>query len=170
MEDMLRIGVVTTTHGLRGEVKVFPTTDDVKRYKKCDEVVLVTKNENLTLHVQSVKFFKNIVIVKFKEFDTIEQVEGFRKCDLMVTRENAIPLKEGEYFLCDAVGCEVADEEGNYIGEVTDTIETGANNVFEISVSGGKTVLFPVIPECIKKVDVKEKKIVAHVMKGLMDD
>lgn len=169
MEDMLRIGVVTTTHGLRGEVKVFPTTDDVKRFKKCDEVILVTRQGNLTLHVQGVKFFKNIVIVKFKEFDTIEQVEGFRKCDLMVTRENAIPLKEGEYFLCDAVGCEVEDEDGIKIGVVTDTIETGANNVFEIRTEDGKEVLFPVIPDCIKSVDVKEKKIVAHVMKGLMD-
>ena len=169
MEDMLRIGVVTTTHGLHGEVKVFPTTDDVKRFKKCDEVILVTRQGNLTLHVQGVKFFKNIVIVKFKEFDTIEQVEGFRKCDLMVTRENAIPLKEGEYFLGDAVGCEVEDEDGVKIGVVTDTIETGANNVFEIRTEDGKEVLFPVIPDCIKSVDVKEKKIVAHVMKGLMD-
>ena len=169
MEDMLRIGVVTTTHGLRGEVKVFPTTDDVKRYKKCDEVILATREGNLNLHVEHVRFFKNLVIVKFKEFDTIEQVEKFRKCDLMVTRENAIPLKEGEYFLCDVIGCKVEDEEGCLIGTVTDTIETGANHVFAIETTEGKEVLFPVIPDCIKEVDVEEGRVVAHVMKGLMD-
>ncbi|MCH5252328.1 MAG: ribosome maturation factor RimM [Lachnospiraceae bacterium] len=169
MEDMLRIGVVTTTHGLKGEVKVFPTTDDVKRFQKCDEVILVTKQGNLTLHVERVKFFKNIVIVKFKEYNDINEVEGFRKCDLMVTRENALPLKEGEYYLCDVVGATVVEENGKKIGTVTEVMETGANNVFVIQTADGKEVLFPVIPDCIKKVDVKEKLVTAHVMKGLME-
>lgn len=169
MEDMLRIGVVTTTHGIRGEVKVFPTTDDVKRFKKCDEVILVTKTGNLTLHVEGVKFFKNIVIVKFKEFNNINEVEGFRKCDLMVTRANAIPLKEGEYFLCDVIGSRVVEEDGSPIGIVTDTMKTGANNVFVIQTEEGREVLFPVIPDCIKKVDVDEKLVIAHIMKGLME-
>lgn len=166
---MLRIGVVTTTHGLRGEVKVFPTTDDVNRYKSCDEVILVTRGGNLTLHVESVKFFKKLVIVKFREFNSIEQVEKFRKCDLMVTRENAIPLKEGEYFLCDVIGCRVEDEDGRGIGTVTDTIETGANHVFAVEMEDGREVLLPVIPDCIKRVDVEAGIVVAHIMKGLLD-
>ena len=170
MDDLLRIGVVTTTHGIRGEVKVFPTTDDVKRFKKCDEVILVTKKGNLKLHVQGVKFFKNLVIVKFKEFDDINEVEQFRKCDLMVTRENALPLKEGEYFLCDVIGARVEQEDGTPIGEVKDVIETGANNVFVIETTQGKEVLFPVIEECIKKVDTQKGIVVAHIMKGLMDE
>lgn len=169
MEDMLRIGVVTTTHGLRGEVKVFPTTDDVNRYKSCDEVILVTREGNLDLHVESVKFFKNLVIVKFREFNSIEQVEKFRKCDLMVTRENAIPLKEGEYFLCDVIGCRVEDESGKFLGTVVDTIETGANHVFAIEMEDGEEALFPVIPECIRRVDVEAGIVVAHIMKGLLD-
>ncbi len=169
MEDMLRIGVITTTHGIRGEVKVFPTTDDVQRFKKCDEVILVTKKENLTLHVEGVKFFKNIVILKFKEFNNINEVEGFRQCDLMVTRENALPLPEGGYYLCDVIGAKVVEEDGTSVGEITDVIETGANNVFVIETESGKEVLFPVIPECIKKVDTEEKLVTAHVMKGLME-
>ncbi len=170
MDDMLRIGVVTTTHGIRGEVKVFPTTDDVNRFKKCDEVILITKEGNLTLHVESAKFFKNIVILKFKEFNSINDVEKFRKCDLMVTRENALPLKEGQYYLCDVIGARVVEEEeGKIIGKVTDVIETGANNVFVIRTEEGKEVLFPVIPECIKKVDTEEGVVTAHIMKGLME-
>lgn len=169
MEDMLRIGVVTTTHGIRGEVKVFPTTDDVQRFKKCDEVILVTKKENLTLHVEGVKFFKNIVILKFKEFNNINEVEGFRQCDLMVTRENALPLPEGGYYLCDVIGAKVVEEDGTSVGEIIDVIETGANNVFVIETESGKEVLFPVIPECIKKVDTEKKLVTAHAMKGLME-
>lgn len=169
MEDMLRIGVVTTTHGIHGEVKVFPTTDDVKRFKKTDEVILITKQGNLTLHVESAKFFKNIVIVKFKEYNDINEVEGFRKCDLMVTRENALPLKEGQFYFCDVIGATVVDEDGAEIGTVKDVIETGANNVFSIETKEGKEVLFPVIPQCIRKVDVEAGIVTAHIMKGLLD-
>lgn len=169
MKDMLRIGVVTTTHGLHGEVKVFPTTDDVKRFKKTDEVILITKQGNLTLHVESAKFFKNIVIVKFKEYNDINEVEGFRKCDLMVTRENALPLKEGQFYFCDVIGATVVDEDGAEIGTVKDVIETGANNVFSIETKEGKEVLFPVIPQCIRKVDVEAGIVTAHIMKGLLD-
>ena len=170
MEDLLRIGVVTTTHGIKGEVKVFPTTDDVKRFKKCDEVILITKEGNITLHVESVKYFKNIVILKFKEFNNINDVERFRKCDLMVTRDNAHPLKEGQYYLCDVPGAVVINEDTEEeIGKVTDVMETGANNVFVIETKEGKEVLFPVIPDCIKKVDTKEGIVRAHVMKGLIE-
>lgn len=169
MKDMLRIGVITTTHGLRGEVKVFPTTDDVKRFKKTDEVILVTKQGNLTLHVESAKFFKNIVILKFKEFQNINEVEGFRKCDIMVTRENALPLAEGQFYFCDVIGAKVVEEDGSPIGTVKDVIETGANNVFAIETNDGKEVLFPVIPQCIKKVDTEAGIVIAHIMKGLLD-
>lgn len=171
MEDMLRIGVITTTHGIRGEVKVYPTTDDVNRFKDTDEVVLVTKSGNMTLHVEGVKFFKNLVILKFKEFHNINDVEGFRKCDIMVTRENALPLEDGQYFLCDAIGATVYNEEDETeIGTVKDYMETGANDVFIIETKEGKEVLFPIIDECIKDVDTENGKIMAHVMKGLMDE
>lgn len=169
MEDMLRIGVVTTTHGIRGEVKVFPTTDDVRRFKKTDEVILVTKKGNLTLHVERVKFFKNIVILKFKEYNDINEVEGFRQCDLMVTRENALPLAEGQFYFCDVIGAQVVEEDGSLIGTVKDVIETGANNVFAIETKEGREVLFPVIPDCIKSVDTEAGVVTAHVMKGLLD-
>ena len=169
IDDMLRIGVVTKPHGLKGEVKVYPTTSDPERFKKCNEVYLVTKKEVLTLHVTGVKYFKKQVILKFKEFDRIEDVEVFHQCDLMVTREDAIELEEGEYFLYDVPGCKVFDEDDNEIGEVTDVLETGANAVFVIKTYDGKEVLFPVIDECILDVDISEKRVRAHIMPGLME-
>ena len=169
MEKLLRIGVITTTHGLRGEVKVYPTTDDVSRFDACDEVILVTPKEKIPLHIERVKYFKNLVIVKFKEFDDISQVETFRKCDIMVTRENAVPLEEGEFFICDVIGAEVVEEDGTPVGTVSDVMETGANDVFVIQTADGKEVLFPSIPECIRSVDVETQKIVAHIMPGLIE-
>lgn len=170
MEQLLRVGVITTTHGIRGEVKVFPTTDDIHRFDDLDEVILQNKREQLTLHVEHVKYFKNIVIVKFKEYNNINDVEMFRKSDLFVTRENAVPLEEGEYFICDIIGAQVKNEEdGNVIGKVKDVLETGANLVFSIESNEGKELLFPSIPECIKKVDVEKMEVIAHVMPGLME-
>ncbi len=169
MEDLLRIGVITTTHGLRGEVKVFPTTDDVRRFDDCDEVILIKNQEYIPLHVERVKYFKNLVIVKFKEFNHINEVELFRKCDIMVTREHAVPLEEGEYFFCDMIGAKVSEEDGTPVGIVKDILETGANNVFVIGTEDGREVLFPSIPECIRSINVEKKEIVAYIMPGLMD-
>ena len=94
MEQFFQVGIITDTHGLRGEVKVFPTTDDPYRYDDLDEVLLEVGNEKIPLHVQRVKYFKQFVIVKFKEFNSINEIEKYRKCSLLVTRENAVPLGE----------------------------------------------------------------------------
>ena len=167
--DMLRIGVVTKPHGLKGEVKVYPTTSAPERFKSCDIVYMVTRSELLTLHVEGVKYFKNMVILKFKEFSRLEDVESFHGFDLMVTRDDAIELAEGEYFLYDVPGCTVTSDEGEKLGEVSDVLETGANPVFVIRTDDGREVLFPVIDECILSVDIENKQVVAHVMDGLMD-
>ena len=90
MEDLLRVGVITATHGIRGEVKVFPTTDDPQRFKKLKQCVIEGRRENIELEVQSVKFFKQYVIIKFKGYDSINDIEQFVKKDLMVTREHAV--------------------------------------------------------------------------------
>ena len=170
MEQLLQVGVISSTHGIRGEVKVFPTTDDPNRFKKLKQVILDTGREQKDLEIEGVKFFKQFVILKFKEFNNINDVERFRKCDLMVTRDNALPLKEGQYYLCDVPGAVVINEDTEEeIGKVTDVMETGANNVFVIETKEGKEVLFPVIPDCIKKVDTKEGIVRAHVMKGLIE-
>ena len=83
MEDFLQVGVITATHGIRGEVKVFPTTDDPERFLDLETVYLDTGREKKLLTISSVKFFKQFVILKFKEFDNIKDVEPFRKCPLL---------------------------------------------------------------------------------------
>lgn len=169
MEDLLRVGVITSTHGIAGEVNVFPTTDDPARFKVLKQCILKTDRETMELDVCGVKFHKNLVILKFKQFNNINQVEKFRQAELYVTRANAVPLEEGEYFICDLIGLLVVDEDGKEIGHITDVIQTGANDVYEITSDDNKTYLFPVIKECILNVDLEAGKVTAHVMKGLMD-
>lgn len=168
MEDKFRVGVITNTHGLRGEVKVFPTTEDPERFRDLKEVLLDTGKEWLELEVSSVRFFKNLVIVKFKEFDSINEIEQYKGKDLYVSRENAIPLEEGEYYLADIIGASVVTEEGAAFGELKDVLETGANLVYVV-LHEGKEVLLPVIPDCVKNVDVEQGKVTVHIMKGLLD-
>lgn len=169
MEDLLRVGVITTTHGVRGEVKVFPTTEDPKRFKKLKTVILDDGRQQMELEIASVKFFKNLVILKFKEFDNINDVERFKKATLWVTRENAIPLEEGEYYIADLIDLAVVSDEGEELGVLSDVLETGANDVYVVSKKGVQDLLLPNIPECILDVNLEEGVMTVHVMKGLSD-
>ena len=169
MEKLLQVGAITSTHGIRGEVKVFPTTDDVNRFKKLKEVVLDTGKEQITLEIQSVKFFKQMVILKFKGIDNINDIEKYKGKNLYVTRENAVKLEKDEYFIADMIGSEVSDEEGALLGTLKDVMRTGANDVYVVENQEGKELLFPAIKQCVLNVDVENKKITVHVMPGLLD-
>lgn len=169
MEDLLRVGVIAATHGIRGEVKVFPTTDDVNRFKQLKQVILDTGKEKMPLEITGVKFFKQFAILKFKEINNINEVEKYKGKDLYVTRENAVPLEENEFFIVDLIGCKVVTDEGNNLGELVDVIQTGANDVYVVKTEDGKEVLLPYIEQCILNIDIEAKKITAHILPGLLD-
>ena len=169
MEDLLRVGVITQTHGIRGEVKVFPTTDDPMRFKKLKHCVVQLKREDIELEVQSVKFFKQYVIVKFKNYDSINDIEQFVKKDLMVTRDNAVKCEPGEYFICDLIGLKVITDDGRELGTLTEVLETGANNVYEVTTPDDKQILIPVIDECILTHDMKAGTVTVHLLDGLLE-
>lgn len=169
MEKFLRVGVITSPHGVRGEVKVFPTTDDPGRFRDLKTVLLDTGKEQLPLTVQGVKFFKNMVILKFKEYDNINDVERFRRKDLLIAREQAVALEPDEYFITDLIGLAAEDENGNLLGTVKDVIETGANDVYVIERAEGGELLLPAIGDCILQVDLEAKTMKVHVLEGLAD-
>ena len=169
MEERFQVGVITSTHGIKGEVKVFPTTDNPKRFKKNMEVILDTGKEELLLTVESVKFFKQFVILKFKDIDNINDVEKYKTKSLYVTRANAVRLKKDEYFIADLIGLTVVDESDKVIGTLTDVIETGANDVYVVKMENEKEVLLPAIKQCILDVNIEEERIRVHIMEGLMD-
>lgn len=169
MEDLLQVGAITQPHGLRGEVKVFPTTDDVNRFKKLKEVVLDTGKEKITLEIEIVKFFKKYVILKFKGFDDISDIERYKGKSLYVTRENAVKLGKDEYFIADLIDMQVYDENDTYVGILKNVIETGANDVYEIKLEDGRDLLLPAIRQCILDVDMEERRMKVHILDGLLD-
>lgn len=169
MEELLQVGVLSSTHGVKGEMKVFPTTDDVKRFKKNKSYVLETPKGNQEVKVESVKFFKQFAILKFEGFDSLDEIQPYKGCKLFVTREHAVKCAEDEYFIADLIGLQVESDEGNEIGTLTDVMQTGANDVYVVETPEGKECLFPAIKECVISVDVKAGKVVVHIMPGLLD-
>jgi len=168
MEDFFQVGVITSTHGIKGEVKVFPTTDDVKRFDKLKQVILDTGKEHLTLEVQMVKHFNKFVILKFKGIDDINDVTQYRRCPLLVPRSEALPLDEGEYYVADLVGLSVFTDDGKEFGRLTDVMVTGANDVYIVDSPEHGEVLLPAIRQCIREIDVASGKIIIHLMDGLI--
>ena len=169
MEQLLQVGVITQTHGVHGEVKVFPTTDDPERFLDLEYVFLDTGREKKKLTIQSVKFFKQFVILKFKGINNINDIERYKRCPLLVDRENAVELEEDEYFIADMIGMNVLTEDGEIFGTLKDVIETGANDVYIINNKKHGEVLIPAIKECILDVNVKEGRMLVHLMEGLID-
>ena len=167
MEQFLQVGVISSTHGIRGEVKVFPTTDDAARFKKLKKVLLDTGKERLELEVQSVKFFKQFVILKFKGIDNINDIEKYKGKSLLVPREDAVPLGDDEYYIADLIGMEVFAGNERF-GVIKDVMETGANEVYIIDSDKHGEVLVQAIRQCILDVDVENKKLQIRLMDGLI--
>ncbi len=190
MEQFFQVGIITSAHGVRGEVKVYPTTDDVRRFRRLKDVIIKrpsTSGDGRSsrgaasaslpemaggeiLEIEGVKFFKQFAILKFKGIDTMEAAEKYRKCSLMVPRSSAVRLSRDEYFIADLIGLTVLDEENAEIGTLYDVIETGANDVYAVRLHSGKEFLLPAIKQCILDVDVESGFIKIHILEGLLDE
>ena len=168
MEQMFQVGVISSTHGVRGEVKVYPTTDDVKRFKKLKEVILDTGREQKLLEIETVKFFKQFVILKFKGIDSINDIEKYKGKSLLVDRKHAVKLKKDEYFIADMIGMRVVTEDGQAFGTLKEVIETGANDVYIIDTEEHGEVLVPAIKQCILDVDIENSIMRIHLLEGLV--
>ena len=173
MEQRFKVGEIANTHGIRGEVKVFPTTDDIGRFRKLKECILDTGKEELVLHVTGCRFFKQFAILKFKEFNDINEVERYKHCGLFVSREDAVKLNPDEYYIADIIGMQVYDEEETLLGTVQDVIQTGANDVYVIKrqecTDGSNELLIPALKQCILEMNIEEARMKVHLLEGLLD-
>ena len=180
IDKMLRVGVVVSAHGIKGEVKVYPTTDDPKRFKKLKKAYLKSAGEMTACEVKSARFFKNLVILALEGITDRDMAERIKKQELWIDREDAVELSQDEFFITDLIGMQViSDEDDVLIGTIRDVIQTGANDVYEIELDdgfapGGKrpeggAVLAPVIKECVKSVDLAQRRIRLHLMPGLIE-
>ncbi|MBR6390132.1 MAG: ribosome maturation factor RimM [Lachnospiraceae bacterium] len=168
MTDRFQVGVITSTHGIRGEVKVYPTTDDVRRFRKLKTVTADTGHESLVLHIRSVKFFKQFVILSFDEYNDINEVGFLKKASLTIDRSDAVSLDKDEYFVADLIGLKCITDTGETLGEIKDVLETGANDVYVIRQADNSELLVPAIKDCILGVDMDEGIMKIHLLEGLI--
>jgi 16S rRNA processing protein RimM len=169
MEDRLQVGVITAPHGLRGEVKVFPTTDDAQRFRQLKEVWLLRWGETQALTITGIKYSGRFVILKFAGFDSIEDVEKLKGQGLWVERQSAVPLAEDEYFAADLLDMAVVSENGEALGKIVDVLHTGANDVYTVVNEAGGRILLPAIKDCILAVDVEKRLMRVHLLEGLRE-
>ncbi len=168
MEDLFKVGTISSTHGIKGEVKVYSTTEDLSKFSQLKQLILYTGESYINLEIEGVKYFKNQAILKFKGIDNINDIEKYKGKDLFVSRENAEKLKEDEYYVADLIGSSVISDKGDELGQLTEVIKTGANDVYVVTASDGKEILLPVIRECILNIDVDKQIIKVHLMDGLI--
>lgn len=168
MDEFFKIGIVTTAHGVRGEFKVYPTTDDPQRFKKLKTVYIDNGKTRVNKRVVSVKFFKQFVIMKLEGIDTMDDALTYRNAELYVERKDAVKCYEDEYFIADLIGVLVFDENETEIGTLTEVYQTGANDVYEISRADGTSFLLPAIKDCVLAVDIENRRMTIHILEGLI--
>lgn len=168
MEQFFEIGKVTSTHGIRGTMRVFPTTEDPSRFSQLKTVIIENKGKRETFHIQKVAFQKQLVLLTVKEITDINVAELYKNATILIPESLAIPLKEDEYYARDLYGMQVVTEEGEELGELTQIYVTGANDVYAVKkTEEGKELLIPAIKDCIKKVDLEARKMTVHLLEGL---
>ena len=168
MEEYFEIGQIVNTSGLKGEIKIKPFTDDIKKFNNLKTIYISIKKELKEFEIEHVRFSKNIVFLKLKGIDTIEEAENYRNLYLKIKRDKDEKLEEGVYYIVDLIGCTVYTDDNQELGKVDDVFSTGSNDVYVVKDEMGKQVLLPAIKEVIKQVDIDNKKIIVHLLEGLI--
>lgn len=167
MQDYLNVGQIVNTHGVRGEVKVYPLTDDIARFAKLKEVYIEAKGEMKKYPVESYKNLKNMVVLKLKGIDTMNDAEKLREQYIKVGRWDAVKLPKDTFFICDLIDCQVYDIQGELLGTLSEVFETGSNDVYVVKTQG-KDLLIPAIKTVIKEINLQNKKIIVELPEGLV--
>lgn len=167
-EQLMEIGQIVNTYGIKGFLKVVPYTDDIKRFEKLKSIYIQTKKSLETVIIEEVKYVKNLVLLKIKGIDNINDAEIYKNCYIKIDRSDAVELPEDSYFIIDLIGIKVYTDEGEALGDIIDVFPTGANDVYVVKNELGKQVLLPAIGDVIKNVDIKNKKMIVHLIEGLV--
>ena len=167
MLEYISIGQIINTYGVKGELKVYPLTDNISRFDKLKIVYIEENQELYEYEIQHINYLNNIVIVKFKNIEDIESAEKFRNKYIKVHRNDAVKLPEDSFFVCDVIGTDVFTIEGEKLGKVCDVIETGSNDVFVIKTKD-KEILIPALKTIFKEIDIIKGRIVVELPEGLI--
>ncbi len=170
MVENLQVGKIVNTHGVKGEIKLIPLTNDPRRF---DELkwAYIEKDGQLEKHsILDAKYVKGSVMIKFSGIESMSEAEKYKDCFVLVDREHAVKLPEDSFFICDIIGCSVFDENGRLLGELTNVLETGSNDVYVVKDDSGKEILIPALKSVVSNVSLDQQRIDVIIPKGLLDD
>lgn len=170
MIEYLKVGQIINTHGIKGELKIYPLTDNIDRFDRLDYIFIKEKDMYNKVKVESVKYIKNFPIVKLENINDMNEALKYKNRYLYINRENAVPLEENTYFIADLIGMDVVTTEGQILGKIVSVFSVSSNDVYEISNSEGKKILIPAIRDVVCDVDIKEKRMTIKLLEGLIWD
>ncbi|MBO8158650.1 ribosome maturation factor RimM [Thermosyntropha sp.] len=168
-EEMVAIGRIVGTFGFKGTLKIAPLTDFPERFKKLKKVRLCGSKINMEFEVEEAREHNNLYLLKFKGIESKEEAAKYKNAFLMIDESEVYPLPEGYYYHFQLKGLEVYDEEKGFLGELTDILETGANDVYVVVSEQYGEILLPAIKEVIKEVDLKNNKMEVKLLPGIID-
>lgn len=168
MKELLEIGQIVNSYGIKGFAKVVPFTDNIERFENLEYVYIENKNKFEEFSIEEIKYSKNLVLMKLKGIDTIEQIEKYKNCYLKIDRKDSILLEENQFFIVDLLGLEVYTIDNILLGKVEDIYPTGSNDIYVVKDDKGKQILLPAIADVIKNVDIPNKKITVELIDGLI--
>jgi len=167
--DFLAVGKIVNTHGVRGELRVIPMTSDISRFDYLLYTWIRTDEKLREYRVSKVRYHKQFVLVKLQGIDTMTDAEALKGCELLVDRQHARPLEEDEYFICDLIGLKVYEDE-RLLGELTEVLETGSNDVYVVTGEDGKEILVPALKSVVTLVDLENGRMRVKLPEGLLDE
>lgn len=168
MEEYLEIGQIVNTTGLKGMLKVKPLTDDITRFEDLEMIYIEEGKKLIEFKIQEIKYNKNMVLLKLEGINDISEAEKYKNFYIKINRKDAVELEKNSYFIVDIIGSEVYTDENELLGKVVDIFPTGSNDVYTVKKSDGKEILLPAIEEVIKDIDIENKKIIVHLLDGLI--
>ena len=168
MTKYLEIGQIVNTFGIKGMVKVKPFTDNIERFSNLEKIYIKNKSGQTEYKIQEVKYHKNIVLIKFEGIENPEQADLLRNSYLIVDRETEEPLEAGRYYIVDMIGLDVFTDDNEYLGKLEDIYNTGSNDIYVVKNELGKQILLPAIEDVIKNIDMDNKKVIVHLIPGLV--
>ena len=166
MSDYFVIGKIVNTQGIKGEVRILPSTDDINRFKLLNEILVEKKSGFETYEIETVRFHKQFVLLKLKGIDTMTDAEKLKNLEIKIPSELALPCEEDEYYIRDLYGLNVFEENGENLGILEDIIFTGANDVYVVKKDDSQ-ILIPAIKKCILSVNISDKKMIVKLLEGL---
>ncbi len=164
MDSLLEVGQIVNSYGIKGFLKVVPLVDNKEQFYSFKKLYMQNQKE---LDIEEIKFSKNLVLVKVKGIDTIEDAVKLKNLYLYAKRKD-IKLEEGAHFIVDLIGLEVYTEDGKLLGLLKEVLQPGANDVYVVENEDKKQILLPVIPDVVKNIDIPNKKIIVHLINGLI--